>query len=162
MMRVLLVEDNHRDARRIQEMIREVGTAKIELTHAERLDEALKCLEGDSFDTVLLDLGLPDSQGIDTFNSVNSVVRDVPIVMLSGLEDENLAIKTVQNGAQDYLLKGKVDIEMLMRSIRYAIERKQAEMQITRYIKRVEALNAVSQTASQSLDLQEIMDTTGF
>jgi len=123
-MKVLLVEDNHGDARLIQEKLKRAGAKEFEISYVGRLDEALIKLEAEAFDIVLLDLGLPDSQGLNTFTKVQEQVPDVPIVMLSGLADESLALKTVQLGAQDYLMKGKVDGDLLVRAIRYAIERK--------------------------------------
>ena len=102
-MRILLVEDNRADARLIQERLKRDSHAQFELVHAVRLYEALQQLEEGVFDVVLLDLGLPESQGIDTFHRVHEQAPSVPIVMLSGLADEALAIETVRQGAQDYL-----------------------------------------------------------
>ena len=121
--KVLLVEDNQGDARLIQEMLSEAGAAEFEIVHAEKLMEGLQRLIKERFDVVLLDLSLPDSQGLATFDKVHYQTPGVPILMLTGLDDEALAVKAVQKGAQDYLVKGKVDSNMLVRAIRYAIER---------------------------------------
>jgi PAS domain S-box-containing protein len=125
--KVLLVEDNPGDARLIREMLKEAATAQFELVHVVRLDEALKLLGEASFDVLLLDLTLPDSQGLDTFFGVHSQAPGVPIVVLTGLADEVVGVESVKGGAQDYLVKGQVDSHLLARSLRYAIERKQAE-----------------------------------
>jgi CheY-like chemotaxis protein len=109
--RALLIEDNPGDARLIREMLREAGDtlAVVELAHVDRLARGLERLSQGDRDVVLLDLSLPDSQGFDTFTTVRAHAPDVAIVVLSGLNDENLAVRAVQEGAQDYLVKGQVD-----------------------------------------------------
>ena len=97
------------------------------LTHVQRLKEALEFLHDEAYDVVLLDLGLPDSHGLDTLITTREQAPGIPIVILTGFEDEDNAIKAVQEGAQDYLIKGQVDGGVLKRSLRYAIERKRAE-----------------------------------
>jgi PAS domain S-box-containing protein/putative nucleotidyltransferase with HDIG domain len=125
--RVLLIEDNPGDARLIQEMLAEEGGDRFKLECAQRLSEGLERLVANDIGVVLLDLGLPDSQGFDTFAKAYAQAPRVPIVVLSGLADEELAIKTVQEGAQDYLVKGYLYSHALMRTLRYAVERKKAE-----------------------------------
>jgi PAS domain S-box-containing protein len=125
--KVLLVEDNPGDAFLIQELIKEVNTAKVELEAVEQLSEALKILAGDRFDVMLLDLSLPDSQGLDTFVRANRETKEIPIIVLTGMDDENLALRAMQKGAQDYLVKGQVTGDLLVRSMRYAIERQRVE-----------------------------------
>jgi len=124
---VLLIEDNPGDARLIREMLSEGGGDRFELKRATHLSAGLKRLVNYDIGLVLLDLGLPDSQGFDTFVKIYTQAPRVPIVVLSGLADEQLAIKTVQEGAQDYLVKGHVDSHALVRTICYAIERKRME-----------------------------------
>jgi serine phosphatase RsbU (regulator of sigma subunit) len=121
--KVLLIEDNRGDVRLIQEFLGEVSGLHFELESADRLAAGLARLGKGGIDIVLLDLSLPDSEGLDTFLRVHSVVPRVPIVLLSGLNAETLAIKAVQKGAQDYLVKGHMDASQLVRAIRYAIER---------------------------------------
>jgi phosphoserine phosphatase RsbU/P len=123
--RALLVEDNPGDARLIREMLREAraGHAVVQLTHADRLAAGLEHLAAHPTDVVLLDLSLPDSGGFDTFARTHAAAPDVPIVVLSGLDDEDTAVRAVQAGAQDYLVKGRVDGALLVRAVRYAIER---------------------------------------
>jgi DNA-binding NarL/FixJ family response regulator len=107
----LLIEDNPGDARLIREMLRDagVGHAAVELAHADRLALGLEQFSSQATDVVLLDLTLPDSQGFDTFTTVHAHAPDVAIVVLSGLDDEGLAVRAVQEGAQDYLVKGQSD-----------------------------------------------------
>jgi len=125
--KVLLVEDNLHYAHLIRVMVFGMGSTEFELTHVERLSDALEHLSKESWDVVLLDLLLPDSHGLDTVTKVQAQAPNVPIVVLTGLDDEALAIKAMQEGAQDYLVKGIVDGSLLKRSMRYAIERKRAE-----------------------------------
>ncbi len=127
---ILLVEDNPGDARLIREMLTEAGTARFKLTHAQRLDEALKYVAEASFDVLLLDLGLPDSQGLDTFNTVYHAAPAMPVLVFTGLADEELGTKAVRAGAQDFLMKGRLDGHLLARSMRYAIHRKRAEEEL--------------------------------
>ena len=127
---VLLVEDNEGDARLTQELIREVSPISFPVVHVSRLCDALSLLSEKTFDIVLLDLSLVDSCGLDTVKQVSSAFPTVPIVILSGLMDEILAIETVRHGAQDYMIKGQVSGHLLTRSIRYAIERKHMGQEI--------------------------------
>src|SRR4029077_4899985 len=125
--RVLLVEDNPADARLIREMLRESGHAPFRLTHVQRLQQALDYLKGEGFNAVLLDLGLPDSQGLPTFLRAHAEAPNTAIVVLTGLRDEEMAVKAVREGAQDYLVKSLVSGQALYQSIRYAIERHRIE-----------------------------------
>src|SRR4029077_6039400 len=95
----------------------------LKLEHVDRLDAALARLSCEHFDVVLLDLSLPDEQGINTLLRTHAHAPKVPIVILTGLDDEALAVKAVRAGAQDYLVKGRVDGDLLVRSMRYATER---------------------------------------
>ncbi len=122
---ILLVDDNPADARLIKEMLIDAGPEpSLRVRCAGRLDEALEAAISARFDIILLDLMLPDSRGFDTFSSMHGRAGSVPIVVLTGLSDENLAARAVREGAQDYLVKGQVDTPMLMRAMRFAIERK--------------------------------------
>jgi PAS domain S-box-containing protein len=126
-LRVLLVEDNPGDARLIQEVLSGVKGGLFELINADRLAAAIELAERDAIDVVLLDLGLPDSQGLDTFLQLHVKVPHLPVIVLTGLDDEAVAIRAAHEGAQDYLVKGEAEGKQLSRSIRYAIERKQNE-----------------------------------
>jgi two-component system, cell cycle sensor histidine kinase and response regulator CckA len=128
---VLLVEDNPADARLVREMLQDVSPRPI-LTHAVRLHEALQYLRTDRFSAVLLDLTLPDSEGLDTFARAHAEAPYAPIVVLTGLADEAIAAKAVRDGAQDYLVKGQVDGPLLYQSIRYAVERQASDAALRR------------------------------
>jgi PAS domain S-box-containing protein len=127
-MRILLIEDNPGDIRLLQEYLKEGSAAGwFQITQAGRLSMGLERLAEARFDAVLLDLSLPDSQGLDTLVRLHGAEKDVPIVVLTGIEDEALGVKLVQAGAQDYLVKGSVTGPLLVRSLRYAAERQRAE-----------------------------------
>lgn len=121
--RVLLIEDNPGDVRLIRQMLAEYKGTRIALEHADGLQVGLDRLAAGGIDAVLLDLLLPESRGLDTFHRVRAEARGVPVVVLSGLDDERLGIQAVEEGAQDYLVKGEVDSNPLVRAIRHAIER---------------------------------------
>ena len=125
--RALLIEDNIGDSRLIREMLSEATDVSFDLKYADRLQVGLEQLGQGGTDVVLLDLGLPDSQGLETLDKTYALAPEVPIVVLTGLDDDTLGVKAVNRGAQDYLKKGQVDGELLMRTIRYAIERKRAK-----------------------------------
>ncbi len=127
MIAVLLIEDNPADALLIQAMLAEPSSARFEVGHAPTLAKGLECLAKFSYDVVLLDLSLPDSFGLETFDVVRGQAPGMPILVMSGLDDENAAVSAVHAGAQDYLVKGSVDSHLLARSVRYAIERKRTE-----------------------------------
>ena len=126
-LKVLLVEDNVADARLVTELLRDVAASTISLTHAGRLHQALAYLKEEGFNLILLDLSLPDSQGLETFATAHAEAPEAPIVVLTGLRDEDVAARAVRDGAQDYLVKGQVDGPLLYQSIRYAVERHRFE-----------------------------------
>lgn len=123
--KTLLVEDNPGDARLVKEALIDAQDAQFEIVHFDRLKSALEELNEKSFDIILLDLTLPDETGLNTLYRTHSQVPHIPIVVLTGLSDHELALKALQEGAQDYLVKGQVESDLLSRSIRYAIERAQ-------------------------------------
>ena len=124
---ILLIEDNPGDARLIKEYLSEVKNITFNLQICERLSEGIDILESEYIDIILLDLKLPDSEGLKSFDKIFSTAPHVPIIVLTGLNDETTAISAVQKGAQDYLVKDNVEGDLLIRSVRYAIERKRAE-----------------------------------
>jgi diguanylate cyclase len=129
-LRVLAVEDNPGDAILVREMLRDASPDGFVLENADRLSTAVRCLLDGAVDCVLLDLSLPDAEGLEALAQVRTVALDVPIIVLSGRSDEVLAVRAVHEGAQDYLIKGQVDARLLARSINYAIERKRAEVEL--------------------------------
>ena len=140
--RVLLVEDNPGDARLLREMLQEAGPARYDLIHLQRLEEARRRLKEERPDVVLLDLLLPDSHGLDTFRQVHACAPSVPILVLSGDNDEALAAQAVREGAQDYLVKGQTNSPLLARAMRYAIERKRREREMETFTTVATALRA--------------------
>ena len=131
-MKALLVEDNPADARLIRELLNRPAAVDVQLQHVDRLDLARERVRQETFDVVLLDLGLPDSHGMDTLRLMHQECGDLPIVVLTGLDDERFALEAVRAGAQDYLFKGRSTDELLVRTIRYAVERKRAAEEVRR------------------------------
>jgi DNA-binding response OmpR family regulator len=131
---VLLVEDDDAIGRLIEIELSDAGDdlpgGRFALVWARRLSEALKRLAAGGVDVVLLDLNLPDSAGLETFRRVRTEAPEVPVVVLSGLAGVELGVRAVRSGAQDYLVKGQVDGPLLVRSLRYAIERRRAEREL--------------------------------
>ena len=130
-LRLLLVEDNPGDSRLIEELFKEVPHRTYAIEHAERLDEIAAKPAVPPFDAVLLDLGLPDSQGIETYHAARQILPDVPIILLTGLDDDGIAEKSLRDGAQDYLVKGKImDPYLLDRTVRHARERYRTQLHL--------------------------------
>jgi phosphoserine phosphatase RsbU/P len=126
--KVLLIEDDPDDYQILRRMLQKARGARFELHCAPTLAEGIQELESGAFDVVLLDLALPDSKGLETFYNLHAQFSGTPIIVLSGLDDENVAITAVHAGAQDYLVKGQIDTQLLTRAIIYAIERSQAKV----------------------------------
>jgi signal transduction histidine kinase len=138
---ILLVEDNYGDVRLMQQMLSETGTVPFSLKVANSLAAALERLREGGIDVLLLDLGLPDSTGVNTFASVHAQIPTLPIIVLTGFGDQSIALKVVQQGAQDYLVKGQVDGNLIWRSIRYAVERQRGRRELVLSETRVRQLN---------------------
>lgn len=135
---ILLVEDNAGDARLLRELLAEAG--RFTLTHVDRLDAGIQCLNQAEIDIILLDLSLPDSQGAETLAKMHTAARGIPIVLMTGLEDEDLGLRLIQAGAQDYLVKGQVSAPLLSRALKYAVERNRLEEDLrskTRFLQSV-------------------------
>jgi diguanylate cyclase (GGDEF)-like protein len=147
---ILLIEDNPGDARLIRELLREAqgstprGGAAFILEHRDRLSTGLERFAEGGIDAVLLDLSLPDSHGLETLSVMHTSAVSTPILVLTGLDDEGVGLEAVKQGAQDYLMKGQLDGQLLIRSIRYAIERNEVEKAL---LKEKEFLKAVLQNA---------------
>ena len=150
--KVLFVEDNPGDARLILEMIKEAGYSQFKIGRAESLKEAFKLLDEMPFDAILSDLGLPDSFGLDTFSKLYEKAPKIPIIVMTGLNDEVTGTKAVRDGAQDYLVKGQVDSNLLVRALRYAIERKQVEEEVRQKNKKLETMGNELRELNDSLE----------
>jgi diguanylate cyclase (GGDEF)-like protein len=159
-LKILLIEDNLADADWICEILIEENLTKVDFKHAKRVTEALQLISQHDFDVILLDLSLPDSQGLDSIAQVKQQAPELPIVVLTALNDENIAVQSVRQGAQDYLVKGKFEGELLIRSIHYAIERQRTEATLRQQAEREKLMKKMSDRIRQSLDLKEILDTT--
>jgi signal transduction histidine kinase len=122
-LQVLLVEDNAGDARLLREMFSTERPDSFELTHLLRMSEAVKHLAKGGVDIILLDMGLPDGHGLDTVRRAHAAAPGVPVIVLTGLDDEALAAQAMKEGAQDYLIKGQIENRALPRALRHAIER---------------------------------------
>jgi len=152
--RILLIEDNTGDARLFQELLAE-ARAPFTIEHVRKLSEALDRLTHGGIDVVMSDLSLPDSHGLDTFEKLHTAAPQVPVIVLSGLDDETLAVETVQRGAQDYLVKGRADTHLLVRSIRYALKRIVAERELA------EERNLLRSVINNLLDSIYVKDVRG-
>jgi len=167
--KVLLIDDEPAQAWLVAEHLRsmsEKSDKPIDLAHVESLNDGFKRLAEDNIDVLLLDLSLPDSIGLDTLTKARSKYPSMPIVVLTSLEDEQLGVRLVQGGAQDYLVKGQVDGLLLFRTIRYAIERKQAETEREQLIAELQQALAQVKTLSGLLPIcsgcKKIRDDQGY
>lgn len=144
---VLLVEDNPNDATLIERHLSGAGTEllprRIEMQHEERLTDALETIDSGGIDLLLLDLGLPESTGLETFDRIKDRLTDLPVIVLTGLRDEEAAVDVLKQGAQDYLNKGSIDREQLIKSIRYALERQERESELRQTSEQLEVLNRI-------------------
>ncbi len=127
---ILIVEDNQADVDLIRETLPDTGLVSFQVESVSRLSEALARLKNEGIDLVLLDLGLPDSQGLGTFHKLREAATDIPVIILTGNDDQQASIAAVRDGAQDYLIKGQVGGNLLMRAALYALERNRAEHKI--------------------------------
>ena len=140
-MHVLLVEDSPTDELLVRATLGAVAGVKCGVTAVSYLSMALRRVKEERFDVILLDLGLPDAQGLETFARMHGAARDVPIIVLSGLGDDEVAVQAVQRGAQDFLPKSQMNGDILLRAIRYAIERHHAQEERERYALELQVKN---------------------
>ncbi len=161
--RILLVEDDVGDALLAEEMLAEIKEPVFAVTHVDRVAKAVDQLRAESFGVILLDLSLPDGQGMELVKTVRQAAPGMPIVVMSGQRDDELALQAVQAGVQDYCVKGHVDSFQLGRALRYAIERKRIEDALRRSNTELAVLFRVSSMVSRSIDMQgllaDIIDT---
>jgi two-component system, cell cycle response regulator len=155
-LKILLIEDEIAYADWIDAILAAENLPSVKIKHVKRLQEAIASLSQDAFDAILLDLSLPDSQGMDSIREVQQQTPNIPIVVLTFLNDRELALNAVREGVQDYLIKGKITRELLIRSIYYAIERQRTEVTLRQQALMKKMLDRIR----QSLDLQEILDST--
>ena len=125
--KVLMIEDNKGDYEIILKLLEKSENTEFELIHSPRLSSGVELLENNSFDVILLDLGLPDSDGLESFNVILKKHPEIPTIILTGLANEETGIQAIKYGAQDYLVKGEFNGKLLVRAIQYAIERKKLE-----------------------------------
>lgn len=154
---ILLVEDNPGDVDLIRLMLAETETVTFAVKPAHTLSEAMGFLKENSIDLVLLDLGLPDSGGLDTFLTLHAAASDVPIIILTGNYDQEASVTAVKEGAQDYLVKGQINQNLIVRAIRYALERKQAEDNIRRQISITKAINRILQYSFKDMNDEAVV-----
>ncbi|MFA6499439.1 MAG: diguanylate cyclase [Desulfurivibrionaceae bacterium] len=155
--RILLVEDDVGDALLVQEMLFEIKHQVFAVTHVDRVAKAMDQLRVARFAVILLDLSLPDGQGMELVKQVRQAAPETPIVVMSGQRDEDLALQIVQEGVQDYCVKGHVDSFLLGRTLRYAIERKRIEDALRRSNTELAVLFHVSSTVSRCIDMQGLL-----
>ncbi len=137
---VLLIEDNPGDIRLVRELFGQTKDGQFTLMHVDRLDAGIRCLNEARIDVILLDLSLPDSQGIETLIRMHAAAHGIPIVLMTGLEDEEFGLHLIQAGAQDYLIKGQTSAPLLARALRYAVGRQRLEEELreqTRFLQSV-------------------------
>ncbi len=154
LIQVLLIEDNLAEARLLKEVLKGAKHQEFNLIHANRLGEGLGRLESDDFDIILLDLTLPDSQGLDSLTPLIKKAPHLPIVVLTNTNDEELALEAVRQGAQDYLVKRHITLDILVRAICYAIERKQMAEQLREANQTLE--KRVEERTKQLIKAQEL------
>jgi signal transduction histidine kinase len=140
-LRILLVEDNPGDARLTQVLLAESTASPFDVTHVASLAAAFDALDADGFDVILLDLSLPDAHGLAGVVAMRTRRPRLPVVVLSGLDDEAVSLEALQNGAQDYLVKGQGDGITIARAVRYATERKRTELQLVEEKERADVAN---------------------
>jgi len=149
--KVMLIEDNPGDARLIEELFKEASSDRYTFNIYDTLGSGETALGQEAFDVVLLDLGLPDSDGVETLTRICAAFPQMAVIVLTGLNDEAIAIEALRNGAQDYLVKGQIQPDLLLRSIRYAIERKQIERSLVAREKDLEIKSTNLEEANAAL-----------
>ena len=154
--KALVIEDNPDDVRLIKEMFRECGVETIDLQFSGSLADGIRQLASSTFDVVLIDLGLPDSQGLETLRTVRTKHPELPALVLTGYADESTGLEAVRCGAQDYLIKGHADGHALFSAIRYAIEREKLENRLQDTADRL--LRIVNGTVDALIKMAEIRD----
>jgi DNA-binding NtrC family response regulator len=156
---ILYIEDNPGDVVIMEEMLSGEQGAGFQLESADLLSTGLERLEKGGIDVVLLDLSLPDSHGLETFERMRNRTSGVPIIVMTGTDDKTLAVKAVQEGAQDYLVKGRVDAPVLVRAMRYAIEREKLVVELRKALEQIKTLRGLIPICASC---KNIRDDQGF
>jgi signal transduction histidine kinase/DNA-binding NarL/FixJ family response regulator len=155
--KILLIEENPADVRLVRELLIDVGESLYDLVDVGLLSDGIRHLKDNGCDIVLLDFSLPDGMGIDMVTRLQSAVPEAPIVVLTGVDDDQMALDAMRAGAQDFLIKGSFDGPLLARALRYAIERKRAQQALARFQDQA-ALSSIAMTVSQSLQLDKLLE----
>ena len=159
---VLVVEDNPVDALLVQEMLAEATSTRFEVACVDRLSAGLERLSQGGIDVVILDLGLPDSVGLETLDKMHAEAPGVAIVVQTGLDDEEVGIEAMQKGAQDYLVKGETDSALLVRTMRYAIERHALQAELAQRAEELQTSETRLRTViERNADAMLIVDWNG-
>lgn len=156
---ILHIEDNPADAALIREILADAKEFSGTVRHAGLLSLGMEIMAAEAVDVILLDLDLPDSSGESTFQAVKERARDTPVILMTGLNDEQAAINAVREGAQDYLLKSQMDANLLVRSIRYAIEREKLSAELRQAMARIKTLSGLLPICAAC---KNIRDDQGF
>ena len=155
-LRILAVEDNPADFRLLLEHLSEVPSAQVEVAHATTLQEALQRLAAEEFAAVLLDLNLPDSHGLEGLETIVGINPRPAVIVLTGADDADTGLRALAKNAQDYLVKGKIDGNALVRSIRYSIERNKAEQTALQLNVELSKRSADIEAANKSLEASRL------
>src|SRR2546423_11474441 len=147
---ILFVEDDQELAIALEPGFSDIQPFDFVIEPAATMQEANNLLGSGRIDIILLDLNLPDSRGLETFSKIQRVAPDLPIIILSGLADEELALESVRAGAQDYFVKGSMSVHVLVRAVRYGLERKQLERQLADYAYQLRLRNEATEAALRS------------
>lgn len=157
--RILLVEDDPGDSFFIEELLSSEAGSFGQIIRAERLAEALERLAHEAIDVILLDLALPDSLGLDTFSRIHAAARRIPVLVLTGHDDSELAIKALSEGAQDYVAKKDLNARLLVRALHYAIERQKLILELQDALEQVRVLSGLLPICSHC---KKIRDDKGY
>jgi DNA-binding NtrC family response regulator len=157
--RILHIEDSPADVVLVQEILADAKEFSGTVLHADLLSLGLEKLTTNAVDIILLDLNLPDSAGKNTFQAVKEIARDTPVIIMTGLNDEQAAVNAVREGAQDYLVKSQVDANLLVRSIRYAIEREKLSSELRLAMAQIKTLSGLLPICAAC---KNIRDDKGF
>ena len=159
--RVLIVEDHRRYARLLGELL-ETADQPFEIVHVTRLDEATRKLEREAIDFVILDIGLPDADNLEGLTRLQGSIAEIPLIVLTGRSDEELALAALNHGAEDYLVKDAVDREKLIRSMRYAMERHRGIRDLARVTKELQLANSALEKLTLLDPLTELLNRRGL